>query len=117
MDLKSGVISECTYGDVGNVYFGPNHPMNPHRLCITHHLVLSYELQPYVLDVVKKAETLMLEKGENKEYLPIEGLAAFNKATVELLLGADNEATKQGRVATVQGLSRTDSLRLVASLI
>ena len=51
-----------------------------------------------MLDVVKKAETLMLEKGENKEYLPIEGLAAFNKATVELLLGADNEATKQGRV-------------------
>ncbi|PKU84582.1 histone deacetylase 9 [Dendrobium catenatum] len=31
-------------GDVGNVYFGPNHPMKPHRLCMTHHLVLSYEL-------------------------------------------------------------------------
>ncbi|KAI3461314.1 hypothetical protein Pfo_017977 [Paulownia fortunei] len=33
-----------TAGDVGNVYFGPNHPMKPHRLCMTHHLVLSYEL-------------------------------------------------------------------------
>ncbi|XP_022887808.1 histone deacetylase 9 isoform X3 [Olea europaea var. sylvestris] len=31
-------------GDVGNVYFGPSHPMKPHRLCMTHHLVLSYEL-------------------------------------------------------------------------
>ncbi|KAG0493024.1 hypothetical protein HPP92_006422 [Vanilla planifolia] len=31
-------------GDVGNVYFGPNHPMKPHRLCMTHHLVLAYEL-------------------------------------------------------------------------
>lgn len=31
-------------GDVGNVYFGPNHPMKPHRLCMTHHLVLSYDL-------------------------------------------------------------------------
>ncbi|URE13853.1 Neutral alkaline invertase [Musa troglodytarum] len=31
-------------GDVGNVYFGPNHPMKPHRLCMTHHLVLSYGL-------------------------------------------------------------------------
>ncbi|WVZ85523.1 hypothetical protein U9M48_032442 [Paspalum notatum var. saurae] len=30
--------------DVGNVYFGPNHPMKPHRLCMTHHLVLSYGL-------------------------------------------------------------------------
>ncbi|KAF9596994.1 hypothetical protein IFM89_014708 [Coptis chinensis] len=31
-------------GDVGNVYFGPNHPMKPHRLSMTHHLVLSYDL-------------------------------------------------------------------------
>eukprot|EP00897_Mesotaenium_endlicherianum_P007086 jgi/Mesen1/6405/ME000329S05567 len=75
------------------------------------------EIQPYVLSVVKKAEKLMLEKAENKEYLPIEGLAAFNKATVELLLGADNAVIKQNRVATVQGLSGTGSLRLGAAFI
>nr|AMK47963.1 putative aspartate aminotransferase P2 [Lupinus angustifolius] len=71
------------------------------------------ELQPYVLKVVNKAENLMLERG----YLAIEGLAAFNKATAELLLGADNPAIKQQRVATVQGLSGTGSLRLGAALI
>lgn len=75
------------------------------------------ELQPYVLNVVKKAENLMLERGENKEYLPIEGLAAFNKVTAELLFGADNPVIKQQRVATVQGLSGTGSLRLAAALI
>ncbi|KAJ7958542.1 Aspartate aminotransferase [Quillaja saponaria] len=75
------------------------------------------DLQPYVLNVVKKAENLMLERGENKEYLPIEGLAAFNRATAELLLGADNPVLKQQRVATVQGLSGTGSLRLGAALI
>eukprot|EP00262_Sarcandra_glabra_P017321 TRINITY_DN58_c0_g1_i1.p1 TRINITY_DN58_c0_g1~~TRINITY_DN58_c0_g1_i1.p1 ORF type:complete len:466 (-),score=97.96 TRINITY_DN58_c0_g1_i1:262-1659(-) len=75
------------------------------------------ELQPYVLKVVKKAENLMLEKGENKEYLPIEGLAAFNKVTAELLFGADNTVIQQGRVATVQGLSGTGSLRLAAAFI
>ncbi|KAI4376186.1 hypothetical protein MLD38_013976 [Melastoma candidum] len=75
------------------------------------------ELQPYVLQVVKKAENLMLERGENKEYLPIEGLAAFNKATADLLLGADNPLIKQEKVATVQGLSGTGSLRLAAALI
>lgn len=32
------------------------------------------------------------------QYLPIEGLAAFNKATAELLLGADSPAIKEGRV-------------------
>ncbi|KAK8463393.1 hypothetical protein SEVIR_1G359000v4 [Setaria viridis] len=75
------------------------------------------ELQPYVLNVVKKAENLMLEKGEYKEYLPIEGLAAFNKATAELLLGADNPVIKQGLVATLQSLSGTGSLRLAAAFI
>ncbi|XP_052173262.1 aspartate aminotransferase, chloroplastic [Diospyros lotus] len=75
------------------------------------------ELQPYVLNVVKKAENIMLERGENKEYLPIEGLAAFNKVTAELLFGADNPVISQQRVATVQGLSGTGSLRLAAALI
>ncbi|XP_021739367.1 aspartate aminotransferase, chloroplastic-like [Chenopodium quinoa] len=75
------------------------------------------ELQPYVLNVVKKAENLMLERGENKEYLPIEGLAAFNKVTAELLFGADNAVLKEQRVATVQSLSGTGSLRLAAALI
>ena len=32
------------------------------------------------------------------QYLPIEGLAAFNKATAELLLGADNPVIKENRV-------------------
>lgn len=75
------------------------------------------DLQPYVLKVVKKVENLMLESGENKEYLPIEGLVAFNKATAELLFGADNPVIQQQRVATVQGLSGTGSLRLAAALI
>ncbi|KAM1223961.1 hypothetical protein ACFX13_043589 [Malus domestica] len=75
------------------------------------------DLQPYVLDVVKKAENLMIERGENKEYLPIEGLAAFNKVTAELLFGADNPVIKQQRLATVQGLSGTGSLRLAGAFI
>lgn len=75
------------------------------------------ELQPYVLNVVKKAENLMLGRGEYKEYLPIEGLAAFNKVTAELLFGADNPVLKEQRVATVQSLSGTGSLRLAAALI
>ncbi|KAG6395617.1 hypothetical protein SASPL_141740 [Salvia splendens] len=70
------------------------------------------DLQPYVLDVVKKAENLMLERGENKEYLPIEGLDAFNKAMAELLFGAESTVLQQQR-----GLSGTSSLRLAAVLI
>ena len=73
------------------------------------------ELQPYVLEVVKEAEKVMLEKGENKEYLPIQGLAAFNEATVQLLLGEGAPAIGEGRLATVQSLSGTGSLRVGAA--
>jgi histone deacetylase 1/2 len=31
-------------GDVGHFYYGPGHPMKPHRLKLAHHLVLSYGL-------------------------------------------------------------------------
>ncbi|XP_038983660.1 aspartate aminotransferase, chloroplastic-like isoform X1 [Phoenix dactylifera] len=75
------------------------------------------ELQPFVLNVVKKAEKLMLEKGEDKEYLPMDGLAEFNKVTAELLFGANNPVIQEGRVATVQALSGTGALHLAAAFI
>eukprot|EP01023_Acetabularia_acetabulum_P021816 TRINITY_DN2155_c0_g1_i1.p1 TRINITY_DN2155_c0_g1~~TRINITY_DN2155_c0_g1_i1.p1 ORF type:complete len:483 (-),score=117.69 TRINITY_DN2155_c0_g1_i1:1059-2375(-) len=75
------------------------------------------ELQPYVLKVVQKAEKNMLEKGENKEYLPIDGLATFKKATAELLLGAGSPVISEGRVVSIQSLSGTGSLRLGAAFI
>ena len=74
------------------------------------------DLKPYVLDVVKKAEKQIFEKFEkgeyNHEYLPIEGLDSFRKATVDLLLGDDHPAIKEGRVAVLQSLSGTGSLRI-----
>ena len=49
-----------------------------------------------------QAEEKLLGKG-NKEYLPIQGLAAFNKATADLLLGPDNAAIKEVRSAEPPG--------------
>ena len=36
----------CYYydGDVGNYYYGQNHPMKPHRIRMTHNLLLNYGL-------------------------------------------------------------------------
>jgi acetoin utilization deacetylase AcuC-like enzyme len=31
-------------GNVGNFYYGPSHPMKPHRLTLTHNLILNYGL-------------------------------------------------------------------------
>lgn len=37
----------------------------------------------------------MIEAEENKEYLPIDGLADFKKATLQLLLGSGHPAIKE----------------------
>jgi len=37
-------VSYFYKGDVGHYYYGPAHPMKPHRLKLTHHLILAYGL-------------------------------------------------------------------------
>lgn len=34
----------CITGDVGNYYYGQGHPMKPHRIRMTHNLLLNYGL-------------------------------------------------------------------------
>ncbi len=75
------------------------------------------DLQPYVLKVVRKAQKKILEGNYNLEYLPIEGLAEFRKATVALLFGAASAAVAEGRVATLQALSGTGSLTIGSHFI
>eukprot|EP00899_Mesostigma_viride_P011871 jgi/Mesvir1/20685/Mv14894-RA.1 len=75
------------------------------------------ELQPYVLKSVREAEKRLVERAEFKEYLTIEGLETFRKYTGELLLGASNPILKEGRLATIQSLSGTGSLRIAAAFI
>ena len=31
-------------GDIGNYYYGQGHPMKPHRIRMTHNLILNYGL-------------------------------------------------------------------------
>jgi aspartate aminotransferase, chloroplastic len=45
--------------------------------------------------VAVQAEKRMIEKNLNKEYLPMQGLDTFRKATVDLLLGAGNKAVTE----------------------
>lgn len=44
---------------------------------------------------MSQAEKKILSANDNKEYLPIEGLDAFRKATVDLLLGEGATATAE----------------------
>ncbi|CAL9072974.1 aspartate aminotransferase, cytoplasmic-like [Musa acuminata AAA Group] len=71
------------------------------------------EGKPLVLNVVRRAEQLLVnDPSQVKEYLPITGLADFNKLSAKLIFGADSPAIQEIRVATVQCLSGTGSLRV-----
>ncbi|PON76515.1 Aspartate/other aminotransferase [Parasponia andersonii] len=71
------------------------------------------EGKPVVLNAVRKAEhQLVNDVSRVKEYLPIVGIAEFNKLSAKLILGADSPAIQQNRVTTVQCLSGTGSLRV-----
>jgi len=66
---------------------------------------------------VKTAEARLLEAEKSKGYLPIEGNPAFNRATRELIFGADHDIVANGRAATAQAPGGTGALRVAADTI
>ena len=70
-----------------------------------------------MLDCVVEAEKILLDTQTTKTYLGPPGVAGFNQAIGELILGKDNEVFKQGRVRTVQTPGGTGALRVAADLI
>ncbi|CDY25702.1 BnaC03g69730D [Brassica napus] len=76
------------------------------------------EGKPLVLEVVRKAEQqLANDLSCDKGYLPIDGLADFNKLSAKLILGDDSHAVGENRVVTIQCLSGTGSLRIGAEFL
>ena len=40
----SSLTHQLVAGDIGNYYYGQGHPMKPHRIRMTHNLLLNYGL-------------------------------------------------------------------------
>ena len=70
-----------------------------------------------VLNCVATAERQLLESPKAKGYLPIDGIAAYDKAVQGLVFGPSSEAVKSGRVATVQALGGTGGLKVGADFL
>jgi aspartate aminotransferase len=64
------------------------------------------------LSCVRKAEQRLVEKLLDKEYAPITGVPAFDRAAIKLAYGAESSAIKDGRVAVTQSVSGTGALRI-----
>jgi aromatic-amino-acid transaminase len=70
-----------------------------------------------VLACVAAAEQMLLQAPKAKGYLPIDGIAAYDRAVQDLVFGADSAAVREGRVVTVQALGGTGGLKLGADLL
>jgi len=70
-----------------------------------------------LLECVRRAEQQRVQSGTPKSYLPIDGLAAYDRAVQELVFGKDAELLKARRVVTAQALGGTGGLKLGADLL
>ena len=70
-----------------------------------------------LLKCVVEAERQMFEAPKARGYLPIDGIAAYDKAVQGLVFGADSAVVTGGRVATVQAIGGTGGLKIGADFL
>ena len=70
-----------------------------------------------LLACVQAAEQQLNDAHKPRGYLPIDGIAAYDKAVQRLVFGADSAVVAAGRVATVQALGGTGGLKLGADFL
>ena len=70
-----------------------------------------------LLKCVAAAEKLIFDTLKPHGYLPIDGIAAYDKAVQGLVFGAESAAVTDGRVATVQALGGTGGLKIGADFL
>jgi aromatic-amino-acid transaminase len=70
-----------------------------------------------LLACVQKAEATLIEQATPRTYLPIEGLAAYDKAVQELVFGADSPVIQEKRAITVQAIGGTGALKIGADFL
>jgi aromatic-amino-acid transaminase len=70
-----------------------------------------------VLDAVRQAEHRIVAAGGPKPYLPMEGATNFRAEVQKLLFGAGHSALRANRVATIQSIGSSGSLRVGADFI
>jgi aromatic-amino-acid transaminase len=70
-----------------------------------------------VLQCVRRAEELLAASALPRNYLPIDGLQAYDQAVQALVFGAGHEAVAGKRVVTVQTLGGTGGLKVGADFL
>jgi aromatic-amino-acid transaminase len=70
-----------------------------------------------LLPSVHEVEQALAAAAKPRGYLPIDGLAAYNRLTQQLVFGAESPLLAAGRVATAQTIGGSAALRVAADLL
>ena len=70
-----------------------------------------------LLDCVRKAESVLMEKAAPRTYLPIDGLALYDKVVQELVFGPGSAVIAEKRAITAQAIGGTGALKLGADFL
>ena len=60
--MSSNFVGVLNKGDIGNYYYGQGHPMKPHRIRMTHNLLLNYGLYRKMEIYVSTQRIILLSK-------------------------------------------------------
>jgi aromatic-amino-acid transaminase len=94
-----------------------NGDLNPHKVNLGVGVYCDDNGKVPLLDCVKRAERDLADKAAPRSYLPIDGIAAYDRAVQVLLLGEGSEAVALGRAVTVQALGGTGGLKIGADFL
>ncbi len=94
-----------------------NADTNPHKVNLGVGVYFDDNGKLPLLQCVQAAEKTLMATPTARGYLPIDGIAAYDAAVKGLVFGADSEAVKTGRVATVQGIGGTGGLKIGADFL
>ncbi len=70
-----------------------------------------------LLECIAAAEQAMVEKPSARGYLPIDGIADYDRAAQRLAFGDASSAVVEQRIATVQALGGTGALKVAADFL
>src|SRR5689334_19651761 len=80
---------------------------NPHKVNLGVGVYVDDSGKVPLLDCVKHAERELLERAAPHNYLPIDGIAAYDRDVRDLLFDADSDVVTSGRAVAVQALGGT----------
>ena len=104
------------YGELGTGSGSGNVP-NPTKVNLGVGVYFDAQGKLPILQCVLAAEQQLAAAPKPKGYLPIDGIAAYDRAVQELVFGAGCPALAEGRIATVQTLGGTGGLKVGADFL